>query len=78
MTLHGSVDANGLATDYTFEYGRTASYGSTSATASTGGAAPVEVQARITDLTSGTYHYRIVAENAAGRSVGDDATAIFP
>jgi len=78
MTLHGAVDANGLPTVYTFEYGRTASYGSTSATATTGGAAPVEVQARITDLSTGTYHYRIVAENAAGRSVGDDATAIFP
>ncbi len=77
MTVHGSVDANGIATTYRFEYGRTSSYGSSSAAVSTSGYAPIKVEARLAGLASKTtYHYRLVAENAAGKAIGADVTGI--
>jgi len=73
-TLRGSVDANGLPTTYAFQWGTTASYGQQTPNRSAGSAAsPRAVSFRLRGLTPGTvYHYRIVATNRDGTSVGGD------
>jgi hypothetical protein len=75
-TLNGTVNPNGLATTYYFEWGTTVSYGNTTTTASAGsGSSSIAVSAGLTSLTSGvTYHFRIVATNADGTSTGSDLT----
>ena len=73
-TLGGSVDPQGasVATSYHFDYGPSTAYGQSSSTASTLGA-DGNIQAGLTGLSPGTtYHYRLVASNATGMSVGDD------
>ena len=74
--LNGTVDANGTPTTYHFEYGTSAGYGLMTPEADAGtGADPVAAQAAITGLTRNTtYHYRLVATNAAGISRGADRT----
>jgi hypothetical protein len=59
--------------DSQVEYGRTASYGSSTALDST---AVTSHSVNVTGLTAGTlYHYRVKSRNAAGQlSVGDDLT----
>jgi hypothetical protein len=78
VTLHGMVDPGGLATAYRFEYGETASYGSSVPIpdASAGsGSGYVDVSHAIGGLQGGTlYHYRVVAANAAGTFPGVDRT----
>jgi hypothetical protein len=75
-TLNGSVNAEGLATTYHFEYGTNTAYGtSTTVTSAGAGQTPVAVSAPISGLTPGTtYHYRLVATNSAGTSKTPDAT----
>src|SRR4051794_5414881 len=75
-TLHGTVDANGSATMYHFEYGTTTSYGLVTPEASAGeGDAPAAGSAPITDLTPNTtYHFRVVATSAGGTANGADRT----
>ncbi len=75
-TLTGSVDPAGEATTYSFQYGKTTSYGSQTATASAGtGNAAVSVTATVSGLTPGqTYHFRLVATSAAGTTTGADAS----
>ena len=62
-TLSGTVNPNGDATSWHFDYGTTTSYGSsTSSTNAGSGTANTTVTANITGLTPGTtYHYRLVA-----------------
>jgi hypothetical protein len=74
--LNGTVDPNGQPTTYYFQYGTTTGYGLQSSPASAGrGSGTVAVHAAITGLTPGTtYHYRLVAQNAAGTSAGADQT----
>lgn len=76
-TLNGTVNANGLSTTITFEYGTTTSYGQTAA-ATPGqitGNLSTSVNAAITGLSSSTtYHFRIKAINSAGTSYGSDLT----
>jgi uncharacterized protein YjiK len=71
-TLAATVDAHGIATAYTFEYGTTNAFGSISAVdsaGSTNGANPYSLP--ITGLTPNTtYRYRIVATNANGTTAG--------
>ena len=76
-TLTGSVDPNRGASTYHFEYGTTASYGLRTADRQAGsGDAPVAVEVPVDGLTPGTtYHYRLVATNAAGVDRGADRTA---
>ena len=75
-TLEGSVDPEGEATEYSFEYGTNSSYGNATAIKSL----PADnlnhaVTMRLTGLTPGTeYHFRLVATNARGTSKGADAT----
>ena len=77
-TLKGSINPNGTSTTYQFEYGKTTSYGTkvptTPASAGSGGTA-VAVSKAISGLEEGvTYHYRVVASNAAGTVNGADQT----
>ena len=61
-TLNGALDPEGSRTSYYFQYGTSATYGSSTATASAGsGTEHVGVDAALTGLTPGTtYHYRLV------------------
>ena len=71
--LNGWVDDNSLPTTYHFQWGPTTSYGRVTPVRSFGAkadGAPVPGQS-LTGLTSGTtYHFRIVATNAAGTTYG--------
>ena len=80
--LRGTIDAEGTQTSYYFQYGKTISYGSKTATTSIffgGGASgeePVKVENQPKGLTTGTtYHYRAVAVNIDGTTIyGADKT----
>jgi hypothetical protein len=75
-TVTGTVDPNGMATTYRVEYGTSSSYGlQTSEQDAGAGTGAADVQAALTGLTSDTtYHYRVVATNAAGVDRGADRT----
>ena len=75
-TVTGTVNPNGSATTYYFEYGPTAAYGmQTSATSAGAGTADVAVHQPLSGLApSTTYHYRLVAVSAGGTVVGGDLT----
>jgi hypothetical protein len=80
-TVAGSVNPNGRATTYHFEYGTSTSYGSqapASPDPSAGsGTTSQPVSANLTGLSPGsTYHYRLVATNATGASSGSDQTLV--
>jgi hypothetical protein len=79
-TLTGTVDPNGTATTYHFEYGTTADYGLETPIQSAGsGDDPVPVQATISGLTaSTTYHYRLVAGDVKGADATFKTTAATP
>ena len=76
VTLTGSVNPNGAVTNWFFEYGTSASYGTKIAAKSAGsGTAATGVSAAITKLTAGsTYHYRLVASSSSGTTNGGDVT----
>lgn len=71
-TLHGTVNPNGLATSYQFEYGPTSALGKGSpvtAGSAGAGAVPVAEATRITGLSPDTtYYYELVATNSDGTS----------
>jgi hypothetical protein len=74
-TLTGSLDPEGLETQYHFEYGLTKFYGKKTATVTTKEPTPVAAEAPITELTPNTtYHFRLVASNAWGTTFGEDVT----
>jgi hypothetical protein len=74
-TLNGSVNPHGLSTTVRFQYGRTTSYGSTTANQTKTGNTTQNVAANISGLRSSkTYHFRIVATNSAGTRYGSDRT----
>ncbi|MEZ4527451.1 MAG: hypothetical protein R2941_16140 [Desulfobacterales bacterium] len=75
-TLNGTVNPNGAATNYHFEYGLTTAYGTNTSTASAGsGTGIVSVNANISGLSAGmTYHYRLAAVNSEGTTLGSDQT----
>jgi hypothetical protein len=80
-TLNGTLNPEGQATTYYFEYGPTTSYGSQTTTAAGGGSATagVKVLAPIAALTPNTtYHYRLVATNASGTVLGSDVSFKTP
>lgn len=74
--INGSINPNGLNTSYYFEWGTTDSYGNQTASQNVGtDPNTVSVSQVLTDLTPNTvYHYRIVAENDAGTSYGNNKT----
>ena len=75
-TLNGTVDPNGRATTWYFEYGTSTGYGSKTAEKSAGsGTSTAGVSAPVSGLTRGRlYHYRLVATSDAGTSRGADQT----
>jgi sugar lactone lactonase YvrE len=74
--LNGTVNPEGSETSYYFEYGETESYGTkipVSPESVGTGTSNVAVAQSVTGLTlEKTYHYRLVAENTAGTSKGED------
>ncbi len=75
-TLNGSLDPDGKATEYQFEYGLTESYGLlTKAEDAGSGSGTTTVATALPSVPSGhTFHYRTVATNADGTTVGADQT----
>jgi len=74
MKLTGTVNPNGLATEYYFELGYTTAYGVTSPHYSAGaGTSPLSVVLTPSGFSPDiTYHYRVVASNSKGTSYGRD------
>jgi hypothetical protein len=74
--LAATVDPNGAATTYYFQYGRSTSYGNRTARVTVpAGQTPIAVAADISGLRPYTrYHWRLYATNAAGKSPGRDHT----
>ncbi|HEY8706270.1 MAG TPA: hypothetical protein VIL98_16075 [Gaiellaceae bacterium] len=74
--LNGSIDPNGQATTFYFEYGTSTSYGAKTPAASAGaGTSAKSFAAAVAGLTGGaTYHFRLVAANATGTTTGADQT----
>jgi PKD repeat protein len=75
-TIAGGIYRNGLDTGWSIQYGTTTSYGLQTAPIDVGaGSAPVAVTGYLSQLTPGTtYHYRLVAQNSKGTTVGYDYT----
>lgn len=75
-SLAGTVNPQGQLTSYAFQYGTTTAYGQQSGLTSAGsGTADMPVRADLAGLTPGTtYHYRVIATNASGPTVGADRT----
>ena len=72
--LNGIVNPNGLSTAAKFLYGTTTNYGSVTNVAGTlTGTNATNVSVGLTSLVAGTtYHYALVATNAAGSAQGSD------
>lgn len=72
--IQGTVNPNGSSTTYSFQWGLTTAYGFGSVPHSAGrGTRPEAVAAPLAGLTPGTvYHYRLIASNKFGTSVGAD------
>jgi uncharacterized protein (TIGR02145 family) len=80
-TLTGYVNANGNTTSIKFEYGKTTSYGSIllGIPDNANGTTDVPSRVDLTGLTKSTnYHFRIIAENRAGITYGEDKTFTTP
>jgi hypothetical protein len=81
-TLHGTVNPQGVATQYSFAFGTSTGYGSVTPAASVEArrAAATDssdhtVTARVTGLKPNTtYHFRVMASNALGTTTGGDHT----
>ena len=74
-TLNGSVNANGISTTVSFDYGITTSYGSSISASTLTGSTAASVSAAITGLAATTtYHCRVVATNSYGTTYGSDVT----
>ena len=76
-TLNGTVNPHGGATSCRFEYGASASYGSSipCSTASLTGSSDQAVSAALSSLqASTTYHYRVVARKGGQTARGADQT----
>ncbi len=79
--LHARVNPFGYSTKYHFEYGETPEYGTSVPIPEPdigSGTTPQEVIAHLTELVPGVvYHFRVVATNEWGTSIGDDTTFSF-
>jgi len=74
-TLNGSLNPRGSTTTVDFQYGPTTSYGHTTPVQTQTGNTVRLISANISGLmTSHVYHFRIVAHNNGGTSLGSDRT----
>jgi phosphodiesterase/alkaline phosphatase D-like protein len=76
-TVNGSVNANLVSTDVSFEYGLTTSYGSSAVAvpAIVTGSTLTNVSANLSGLAPATlYHFRVKAVNSLGTTYGSDLT----
>ncbi len=76
-TLNGTVNANNAGTTVIFEYGLSASYGSSIAAVpgTVAGSSNTSVNASLTGLTPGSiYHYRVAGSSVKGVAYGGDMT----
>ena len=75
-TMNGSVNPNGASTAYWFKYGKTESYGSTTAQKDAGsGTSATDVFETVGGLDPETvYHFRLTATNSQGTTDGADRT----
>lgn len=76
-TLNGTVDPNGEATDYYFEYGTTKSYGTKIPAGGDGEAGEGSIAIGVDEVITGlepetTYHFRLVALSTGGEDAGED------
>ncbi len=70
-TLNATVDPNGAAAVVYFVYGTSINYGDITASASVSG--PATISQTLAGLTSyTTYHYRVIAANSTGITLGPD------
>jgi plastocyanin len=73
--LNALLNPHGLPTSVHFQYGTTPSYGLTTAPQSRTGNTFQAVGANVSGLTANTlYHFRVVASNGAGTTMGSDRT----
>ena len=74
--LTGTVNPEEVDASYRFEYGTSESYGDSTPTGHTGvGGGDITVTRQLDELLPDTtYHYRLVASNIAGTTVGSDHT----
>jgi Viral BACON domain/Secretion system C-terminal sorting domain/Trypsin-like peptidase domain len=72
-TLNGTVDPNGWASMYYFDWGTSVSFGNTTTPQSAGsGFTPVAVNANLTGLAPETpYFFRVVGTSTSGTYIGD-------
>ena len=74
-TLNGKIDAGGIPTSVTFEYGTTTAYGNVTAAIpdSVSGIGIIDVHSFLSGLTPGTiYHFRIKGVNSLTTKSGED------
>ena len=76
VVLNGTVNPKGAATNYFFQWGTTRLFGAASAPiAAGGGNRGVKISVPVGELAPfTTYHYRLVAQNAKGITVGKRRT----
>ncbi len=74
--LNATVNPNGQSTVAWFQWGLTTNYGSFLSFYQTGaGTSPVAIRGNLENLQAGsTYHFRVVATNASGSTIGKNLT----
>jgi hypothetical protein len=80
-SLNGSLDPDGMATEYHFDFGISTDYAQKTPKVTMGAGSGVTrvAPAQLTGLQTGRiYHYRLVAKNSLGTTKGADHTLLVP
>ncbi|HCC30378.1 MAG: hypothetical protein A3G70_00505 [Planctomycetes bacterium RIFCSPLOWO2_12_FULL_39_13] len=79
LTLNGIVNAHGLSTTVWFEYGTSSGlYSDITSTQTVSGTSDITANIKISASEETGYYYRIVAQNSAGISYGNEMYFIVP